>query len=902
MKNVIITLMLLYPAALYSQDSGTDNGRFIENKVYTAELFDANSPVIDGILDDEAWQYAEWGGGFTQRQPYEGTEPSQTTAFKIIYDEENICIAFRMNDNESGKIERRGSRRDVNDGDWVSVSIDSYFDRRTAFNFTVTAAGVKGDTFISNDGKTQDITWDPVWYADVAHNESGWTAEMRIPFSQLRYSDQKEQVWGLQIERRLYRKEERSFWQFFFRDAAGTVSHFGELRGIQDIGTTRRIEILPYTLSSMERSLEEAGNPFASGQNNNFHAGVDAKIGVTSDITLDLTVNPDFGQVEADPSEVNLTAFESFFAEKRPFFTEGKNIFNYQIKQNLSQNIQRSGSPQNALRFQRFSSQDNLFYSRRIGRAPQYSPEDDDIDYVEPVLQSSIAAAAKLSGKTQNGLSIGIIEAVTVEEKADFLNLGVRGSTTVEPMTNYFAGRVLQDFRSGDTRLGGIVTATNRNLQDSHLKFLNEAAYTGGIDFSHTWDNRNYFLSFMSVFSHIRGDSEAMLRAQTASSRYFQRSDANHLEVDSTATSLSGHGGTFTIGKAGQGHIKYSLLTTWRSPGLELNDIGFLKEADFVGEVAALEYWSYNPSWLFRSFTLKFKQNSVWDFDGKKIALADDIKSGLDLHFDSILKNYGRFGIGSHRYDEGLTKTVLRGGPYFINPGIWHSHANIGSDTRRNVQVSYRYTWDIWDDDKSYMKQHRVTTTFRPSSSFSFNINPTFTKQQMNLQYVDTFEPNGGPRYIFGELNQETLAIVTRASYSITPTFTIEYYGQPFISNGRYSNFKKTTNPRADNYTDRFRNFTDGEITYDAVGDEYTVDDGAAFSFENPSFNFLQFRSNLVVRWEYNPGSTLFLVWSQGRTGDGRPGTFAFNDDVRDLFDLYPTNVLLVKFNHWFSY
>jgi len=903
MKKIILVLFLFCSVILMARGNSAVAQKTIEKKVYSAGRLNTESPVIDGILDDKAWQKVEWGGGFIQREPYEGVNPSQSTAFKVIYNDDNIYVAFRMNDTEPDKIEQRGSRRDMGDGDWISISFDSYYDRRTAFCFTVTSSGVKGDKLISNDGKTNNITWDPIWYNKVARDESGWTAEMCIPFSQLRFAERKDQIWGLQIERRLYRKEERSFWQFFNRDASGTVSHFGELRGIKDIGGSHRIELLPYTLGSLETSLKEAGNPFKTGSDFGVHVGLDVKAGVTSDMTFDLTINPDFGQVEADPSVVNLTAFETFFAEKRPFFTEGKNILDFQIQKNLSLNIQRMNSPQRSLSATPYGSKDNLFYSRRIGRTPQYIPEEEEFQYVDIPNQSRIAAAMKLSGKTRDGLSIGIVNAVTVREEAEYLNLGVRGETAVEPFTNYFVGRILKDYRRGDTQIGAMVTATNRNIKDTHLKFLNKAAYTGGVDLVHTWAHRNYFLTFMSVFSTIRGDEEAILWAQTASSRYYQRPDAKHVKFDSSATSLSGHGGTFTIGKAGQGHIKYSLLTTWRSPGLELNDIGYLKVADFIGEVASLEYWAYNPSLIFRSYTLKLKHNGVWDFTGAKLFSGDDIHSGVDLHFDSILKNYWKYGIGIHRFQEALTKNTLRGGPYFLNPGVWRMHMNFATDNRKNLQLTFRMNRDIWDDHKSYIKKYMVTTTLRPSTSLSININPTYTKTAMDLQYIDTFDTDSGSRYVFGTLKQETLGIVLRTSYSITPEFTIEFYSQPFISNGRYDTFKKITNPRAGEYNDRFRNFSDDEILFDSEIGEYTVSEGGSeYSFENPNFNFLQFQSNLVIRWEYKPGSTVFLVWSQGRTGSGMDRYFAFTNDMRDIYDIYPTNVFLVKLNHWFSY
>jgi hypothetical protein len=375
------TLLFLFIVLLSLRFANADSP---EKKVYVTSNINPRPPVIDGKLDDPVWNKVVWGGNFVQRSPHEGKEPSQATAFKILYDDSNIYIAVRAYDNEPEKIERRMSRRDDLEGDCVEVHLDSYFDRRTAFGFMVNAAGVKGDAVISNDGDNWDDTWDPIWYVKTDTDEQGWSAEMRIPLSQLRFGKKQNQIWGLQVERWLHRKQETSHWQLIPQKASGWVHMFGELQGIKGIKAQRQVELTPYTVGKTQRFEREEGNPFATGSLSNLYGGLDGKIGLTSDLTMDFTINPDFGQVEADPSVVNLTAFETYYSEKRPFFIEGRNILNFQI-------MGGDGS----------FSMDNLFYSRRIGRSPQYYPDTEDEEYLDMPENTTIFGAFKITGKTK---------------------------------------------------------------------------------------------------------------------------------------------------------------------------------------------------------------------------------------------------------------------------------------------------------------------------------------------------------------------------------------------------------------------------------------------------------------------------------------------------------------------
>ncbi|MFQ5823957.1 MAG: DUF5916 domain-containing protein [bacterium] len=875
-KKLIFLFFTLIASTLFASKPSTDK------KIYIAEHINPRPPVIDGRLDDSVWQKAEWGSDFIQREPDDGADPSQKTAFKVLYDENNLYVGIRAYDTEPDKIVRRVTRRDEFDGDWLEINIDSYFDHRTAFSFTINAAGVKGDEAISNDGDNWDSNWNPVWYAAVAIDELGWTAEMRIPFSQLRFAKKAEQVWGLQVQRQLFRKEERSVWQYIPRNTGGWVSYFGELHGIKGIRTSRRIELLPYGVSDLRKFAKEPNNPFATGQSTNFSGGLDAKIGVTSDLTLDVTVNPDFGQVEADPSEVNLTAFETFFQEKRPFFIEGQNILDYRL-------MGGDGD----------FSYDRLFYSRRIGRSPQYSPDLDDDEYMQLPDNTSILTAMKLTGKTNSGLSIGVLDAITERECAHIDLNGERRQETVEPFSNYFVGRVQKDYGRGNTSIGSILTTTHRNLSESQLKFLNSSAYSGGVDFRHQWQNKTYYLNVRTAFSHVRGDQQAILEVQTASQRYYQRPDADYVTLDSARTSLSGHGGFVNFGRSGNGKLRFSVGGMWRSPGLELNDLGFLRQADRVLQYFWFGYSINNPFSIFRKLHANFNQWAGWNFGGENVFAGGNINGGGQF------KNYWFFWFGVNRNANSLSTSALRGGPAMKFPGRWNQWYNISSDNRKALQFGFGGSNSWSDEGNSRRNNVWFWLSFRPRNAMRLRINPFFSVNKQDLQYIDSIEHEDEDRYLFGRLNQKTLGITIRFDFSVTPDLSIQYYGQPFVSAGKYAQFKRITEPRATRYENRFHTFTGNEIQFDSEKGKYNFDEDANgttdYSIDTPDFNFRQFRSNLVVRWEYNPGSTIFFVWSQERTGDDNNGNFSFKNDIGELFDENATNVFLIKMSRWFS-
>lgn len=858
-----------------------------KTKIYDAKRLEHDKPKIDGRLDDAAWKTTGWGSGFIQKTPSEGDKPTFDTTFKILYDKKHLYVGIRALDNEPAKIERRMTRRDEKEGDWVEITLDSYGDNRTGFSFSVNASGVKKDELVSGDGDNRDASWDPIWHAKVAIDGKGWTAEIKIPFSQLRFGNKKSHTWGLYVSRFLHREQEQSEWKLVPRDANGFVSWFGQLRGLKDIKSRRPIELLPYIVGQLDTYKKEEGNRFADGTDWNLTGGLDGKIGITNDLTLDFTINPDFGQVEADPSEVNLTAYETFFQEKRPFFIEGRNILDYKVSIGDGR-----------------SFRDNLFYSRRIGKTPYHYPRTGANEYADVPGKTSILGAFKLTGKTRSGLSIGILESITAKENAEIDGPGQRRTETVEPLTNYFVLRMQKDFNQGNSSLGGIFTATNRDLKgEDHLKGLHSAAYTGGLDFYHRWNNKAWTVRAKAIFSHVRGSEEAIMATQLSPVRYFQRPDADHLDVEPGRTSLTGYGGDIAIGKDGGGPLRFMTSVMWRSPGLELNDVGYQREADKIMQWSWVGYQVNRPFGIFRFVSANLNQWNGWNFGG------DRLFNGGNFNVYMLFKNYWAINVGMYIEAAMLSPTELRGGPMLKIPAEWNPSIMVQSDPRQKVMVLAGGGVRWGNSDSKYSWYLLGSVSYRPNQALSISFDPSFEDMRQDLQYVDTVDlgavsagdPYGGKRYVFGTIRQKMFEFQVRVNYSITPDLSIQFYGQPFIATGAYSRYKYITQPRADEFRDRFHEYGASEIAFEPGAGTFSVSEtgGAGYRFYTPDFKFLQFRSNLVVRWEYSPGSTVYLVWSQGRTD-------AFNDDIsfspgrnlRQLFQLPAHDVFLLKFTY----
>ncbi len=884
-KVGILLLCLLAPAGTaLAQAAGSRTDEPIERRVYDTRRVDGEPPIIDGILDDAVWDAVEWSGDFVQRDPSDGDPPSQQSRFKVVYDDSALYFSFRLEDDPA-QVRPVLARRDHFPGDWIEVNIDSYQDRRTAFSFTLSLSGTRGDELISNDGDNWDSNWNPVWNGVARADEEGWTAEMRIPLSQLRFSASGRQTWGLQVHRRIFRLEERSTWQRIPKSVDGWVSRFGELRGLDDLKPKRRFELLPYGIASGETHEAEPGNPFRSGSDQDMDAGIDGKIGITNNLTLAFTVNPDFGQVEADPSEVNLTAFETFFEEQRPFFIEGKEILDLR----LAPAITGGGF-----------TRDTLFYSRRIGRPPGHDPDVPDEAFVDVPGFTRILGAFKLSGKTASGLSLGLLESVTARERAEIDLDGERSQLTVEPQSNYFVGRVQQDLRQGDTQIGGMVTAVNRKLADDHLDDMRREAYAVGVDFSTYFRDRDYRLEANLLGSEIRGSQEAILAAQESSARYYQRPGNGSATLDPTRTSLAGHSGSLRFTRTGNHELMFQTGVAWRSPGFEINDLGFMRSADQINQFTWVGYAKRDPFSIFDRWQLNGNQWLDWDYAGNFLGARYNVNTNAQF------KNKYSAGASMTRTGETTSNTELRGGPASLWPGSWAYELWANSDHRRDLAVSLGGYLRRDDDGAGDMRQLWSTFTYRPTNAVRLSLSPEYSRNRAELQYIDTVAFADDDRYVFGRLDQETLVLTTRLDYTITPNLTVQLYVAPFVSFGRYDGFKRITDPMAGRYRERFAVFGGGQIAFDAADEAYEVDennDGSVdYGFDGPDFDARYLNANLVVRWEYTPGSTVFFVWSQARentnlvAGDGD-----FRQGLDDLFSVQPDDVFLIKFSRWFS-
>jgi hypothetical protein len=804
------------------------------------------APVIDGRDDDAIWTDAQKITAFRQFDPVEDGEPPFPTEAKVAYDERYLYVFVRAFDPHPDSIRSYLSRRDTwTTSDRIWVMIDSYHDRRTGYEFGVNPAGVKFDMSIDNDGN-EDSSWDGVWDVATRIDDKGWTAEYRIPLSQLRFPKAATHTFGFSIWRDIGRSSVRTSWPVFRRTKPGMVSQFGELNGLDGIGTPRRLEVTPYTVG---KDLSQSRTDGTFGRSSQMTVGTDVKYGLTSNLTLDATVNPDFGQVEADPSVLNLTAFETFFQERRPFFLEGAGIFRYDLDCN---NGTCSG----------------LFYSRRLGRSPQLAGLYGDAGTKQ---NTNILAAAKLTGRLASGLSVGVLDAAT-ERVTGPLN------QTVEPQTNYFVGRLKQDYNNGNSGVGLMVTATNRSLDAWSRDSLRSAGYTLGVDGRHRFGSNNYELSGYFAASQVDGSAAAITATQQSSVHGYQRPDAS-LGFDSTRTSLSGYSAQVGVSKNGGGITRFYTGVKRTSPGFEINDAGFLTRAD----IQSYSNWfqlAYNkPTSWYRKMFVNFNQWTNWNTGG----MLTDLGGNVNAHAQFTNQWWGHFGYNLNNVGAVYDDRSARGGPAvrrLFNRSFW---AGIETDQRWRVSPNVFVNGQFKDASGSWNYEIDPNSTIRVSGRLQLNLGASFFRGVNDAQWNGNFDTLGVKHYTFARLDQKLTSLTTRLDFTATPTLTLQLYASPFITSGKYTNWRELNNPRADNYQDRFKPFM---LEGDPGG-----------------FNFKQFRSNTVVRWEYRPGSTIFLVWAQGRTQDGTDiGTFDMRRDANNLFRQRPDNTFLIKSSYWFNW
>jgi len=869
---VRVGLLLLFVAAAGAQaqepaPQANPFGRKYPPRIYQTVRLSGPPPAIDGRLDDPAWSEGEWAGNYTQQLPTEGAPPSQPTELKILYDDRNLYFAIRAYDDPA-RIHRYAGRRDENNGDIVGVCFDSYNDKRGGFEFDLTAAGSKIDLILGNGEMEWDMSWDAVWDGKVFHDAKGWTAEFRVPLSQLRYGPQKEQVWGMHSWRWIDRNQEEDQWQLIPRQNTGRLYQLGELRGIRDLPSPLRLELLPHVIGKAASGPMVTDGPEGSGS-----AGLDAKLGLASNFTLDATVNPDFGQVEADPSVVNLTAYETFYEEKRPFFLEGRKILSFEVE-----------------------DEDQLFYSRRIGHAPARDASQKGAEVLDAPQVTTILTALKVTGKTPGGLSVGLLQSFTQKELAHIAAPSGPLGVGVEPFSGYSVGRLQKDWDKGNTSIGGMVTSTHRWISDSGLAFLPTQATTGGLNFTRYFANRAWVLDASGFFSRMSGDPQAIQALQTNPVHYYQRPDASHLGVDPNATSLFGHGGSIRFGRSEQGRLRLNEQFLWYSPGLDFNDLGYLRQADDYSNGIHLGWNESVPRGIFRTYSLEASRQDHWDFGG----LHTGAETAVELSGQFANKWQAHLELGA---EDRVDTRMLRGGPAFRWHGLYSVFGVLETDPSARVHASLHGEYAPARDDDSRSWSLEGEGNVRLSNRLSLSGTANYESVLENLQYAAAATTADGPRWVLGRLYQETWGLTFRAHLSVTPDLTVQYYGSPFIGTGRYTAFKKVTDPLAQATPDRFHLYGPDEIVYqpDSNTLEVTEAGGATYSFPNPDFSFRQFRSNLVVRWEWKPGSSLYLVWSQGRTGSTSYWEPSLGSNWGALWQARPENVFLVKLSYWLS-
>lgn len=805
---------------------------------------------IDGRMDDAAWERALPVTDFTQIDPDEGAPATERTEARILFDDAALYVGVRLWDR--GEISSRLGRRDMpiaGDSDWLGVMLDSDHDRQTAFGFDVNPHGVKRD--LIKTVNRDDNSWDAVWEVATTIDEEGWTAEMRIPFSQLRFNSEDQQVWGIQIERLIARNGEYAVSTFIPKNSQGGVPEYGRLVGIEGIETGRRLEVMPYGLM---RTDAAAGAGPAYGAT----AGVDVQYRLTSELTLSATVNPDFGQVELDPAEVNLSAFETFFPERRPFFVKDAGIFGFGSDAVGTGSLGR-----------------NLFYSRRIGRAPQLGQTG-----VDSPDAASILGAAKLTGRTDDGWSLGLMNTATGAAWGSRIAEGEQQDVLVEPFTNYFAGRASRDLREGRSAVGGIVTSVHRDLASpAAAEVLGSAAYTGGVDFRHEWEDRNWSLSGFAAGSHLRGSPDAMARLQNSPARYFGRPDADHLELDATATSLSGYAGQLQLRRQGGRRWRGDVGVFAFSPGYEVNDLGYMPLVDVRGANAQLNYLQRTPGSLVRSYGITASGIYTESFAGERS------QSALVLGGNWSFQNFWSANVTAIRFFEHVDDRLTRGGPATMRPAQTQMMARVGSDPRQGVSARASMQYQQTDAGGSN-RSVDLALTARPSPRWNLSVGPMLRQSRVDAQYLATVpdpaaEATYGHRYVFAELDQTTVALETRLNVTFTPDLTLELFAQPFLSSLTFGDPEELVAPR----------------TY-----EFAPYAGSQ-EIPDPSFNLRSLRGNAVLRWEWSPGSTVYVAWQQQRGDRVRGiGGFDLGRDVSALFRTAPDNVLMLKVSHWLNF
>jgi Domain of unknown function (DUF5916)/Carbohydrate family 9 binding domain-like len=824
--------------------------------VEAVPVSEASALKLDGDLTDEVWERAPKIDGFLQRDPKEGAPPTYPTEARVAYDAANIYVAVTAHDPEPDRIVGHLTRRDTaSPSDWIRVAIDSYFDKRTAYEFAVNPAGVKQDKYYFNDGN-EDQGWDAVWDVVVSRHDTGWRAEFRIPLSQLRFPTTDHPTFGFAVTRQIGRLNETSSWPLIAKSVNGFVSQFGELRGLLLTGSPKRLELVPYTVAELQTE-PDTDNPLVDTLDPGASIGLDMKYAITPALTLTATVNPDFGQVEADPAVVNLSAFETFFPERRPFFVEGSGVFRFDMDCNDGDCT-------------------GLFYTRRIGRPPQLDPDEPDDGFVSSPVNTTIVGATKVAGRA-GGFSVGILNALTAEEDAQIAAGPLRSTSPIEPFTSYTVGRARKEF-ANQSSLGFMMTATNRDLGDdvSPLRLLSNSAYAGGLDWDWRLSKNRYSVAGYWAGSAIRGSEAAIARLQENNVHSYQRPDAEHVEFDPTRTSLAGQAGFIAARKISGERVRFESNLGFKSPGFDSNDLGFIRRADTINQSNWIQWRHDKPGKYIRSYRFNLNQWSGHNFDGDRLFLGGNV----NMHW--TWQNNWSNGFGINKEVMGFDDRATRGGPGALYEGNWNFWGYVDSDNRKPITLSLFSGGGTSQEFGIHFFDLNPSITFRPTSALSISGGVRFGLFDNDAQWVENVDgADGRTHYVFARLDQQTVALTTRVNFTMTPNLSLQVYAEPFVSAGAYTGYMELVDGRAEDWRLRY-------TPYPYEG--------------NADFNYRSFRTTNVLRWEYKPGSALFVVWQQGREETGTFGNFRYGRDFGGVFGIPASNVFLVKLSYWLNY
>jgi len=884
MKKVATLLVLLMlPLSLAAADKKTGQDKKAwEPKVIKAVR--AEEPItIDAALNEKVWQTAPTNG-FTQHDPKDGDPSSEKTDVWIAYDDKALYVAAYCHDSDPKGIKALMGRRDSQiDSDWFFFAVDPYYDKRSGFLFGVNPAGSILDEALSND-VNEDTSWDGVWESKAAVNGEGWIVEMRIPFNQIRFAKKDEYVWGVNFSRVIKRKQERASFSWVPKSEPAYVSKFARLEGIKGVSPGVHVEVLPYTVGQAQFRSAEPGNPYEKGQKYMGNIGFDMKMNIQGNLTLDATVNPDFGQVEVDPAVVNLSAYETYYEEKRPFFIEGASIFNGFGRGGVYLNANINWpSP-------------NFFYSRRIGRAPQgYVTQDGFVDFPD---RSKILGAAKLTGKV-GGWNVGFVNALTAREYAEIDSFGSRFQQEVEPFTYYGVLRAQKDIREGQQGFGIMATGVTRNLNSEVLSgILNKNAFTLAADgWAFLDKKRDYVVGGWLGGTRVEGSPADILRLQSSSMHYYQRPDATHVSLDPTAGSLSGWGGRFSFAKQ-NGNFLFLANVGALSPGFDPNDVGFQYGSSDIINISILPAYQWTkPGKVFQQFLIFAGGARNYDFGGNRTY------EGWLASLQGVFRNFWNFNLMLAYNPRTLSNTMTRGGPLVERPWGWQLDLRGGTDSRKRIVIEGGLT-SYRQPGAGDQISGQISLRWKPSGNFNLSIGPGYSYENTGHQWVTRIKDAAmtetfGARYVFGRLDQKVLSAEIRLNWTFTPKLTLQAYLQPFIAVGRYDRFKELARPK----TYDFNLYGDGASAISYADSVYAVDpDGpgpaSSFFFGNPDFNVKSLRGTIVLRWEYFPGSLLYFVWTQNRADYAHPGDLQLRRDLSDLLTAPGDNIFMLKVSY----